>query len=74
VLLFQSIDAFEEDLEPPQELAAMTGANEGLKHDSAVHCDELVSLQKSMLTDYSGSLSDAQMQLGEMLAKLLTNN
>jgi mRNA interferase MazF len=40
-----------------------TGADEGLKHDSAVYCDELVSLHKSMLTDYIGSLSETQMQL-----------
>ena len=33
------------------------GANEGLKHNSGVHCDELVSLSKAMLTDYVGSLS-----------------
>jgi len=30
--------------------------DQGLKHDSAVHCDELVSLPKSVLTDYIGSL------------------
>jgi mRNA interferase MazF len=33
------------------------GIEEGLKHDSSIHCDELVSLPKSMLTDYVGSLS-----------------
>jgi len=33
------------------------GIDEGLKHDSSIHCDELVSLPKSMLTDYVGSLS-----------------
>lgn len=33
------------------------GINEGLKHDSAIHCDELVSLPKSMLTNYIGKLS-----------------
>ena len=33
------------------------GIDQGLKHDSAIHCDELVSLAKSMLTDYVGSLS-----------------
>ena len=32
------------------------GAAEGLKHDSAIHCDELVSLPKAALTDYVGSL------------------
>jgi mRNA interferase MazF len=33
------------------------GVDEGLKHDSSIHCDELVSLSKSVLTDYVGSLS-----------------
>lgn len=33
------------------------GIDEGLKHDSAIHCDELVSLSKSALTDYVGTLS-----------------
>jgi mRNA interferase MazF len=33
------------------------GIEEGLKHDSSIHCDELVSLPKSVLTDYVGSLS-----------------
>jgi len=31
---------------------------EGLKHDSAVHCDELVSLPKAVLTNYVGSLTE----------------
>ncbi len=34
------------------------GPAEGLKHDSAVHCDELVSLPKTVLTNYVGSLTD----------------
>lgn len=33
------------------------GIDEGLKHESSVHCDELVSLPKSVLTDYIGHLS-----------------
>lgn len=33
------------------------GDGEGLKHDSAVHCDGLVSLAKSRLTDYKGALA-----------------
>ncbi len=33
------------------------GTECGLKHASAVHCDELVSLPKSALTDYVGSLT-----------------
>ena len=32
------------------------GETEGLKHASAIHCDGLVSLPKSALTDYVGSL------------------
>ncbi|MCD6271372.1 MAG: type II toxin-antitoxin system PemK/MazF family toxin [Deltaproteobacteria bacterium] len=33
------------------------GVDEGLKHDSGIHCDELISLPKSMLTNYVGKLS-----------------
>lgn len=33
------------------------GVDQGLKHDSSVHCDELVSLPKSVLSDYLGCLS-----------------
>jgi mRNA interferase MazF len=33
------------------------GIAEGLKHDSSIHCDEIVSLPKSVLSDYVGSLS-----------------
>jgi len=32
------------------------GIDEGLKHESGIHCDELVSLPKSMLTNYIGML------------------
>ncbi len=32
------------------------GVDEGLLHDSSVHCDELVSLSKSALTNYVGTL------------------
>ena len=35
----------------------LVGVNEGLKHDSSIHCDELVSLPKSALTNFVGSLS-----------------
>ena len=34
----------------------LVGIDEGLKHDSSIHCDELVSLPKSVLTDFVGSL------------------
>lgn len=33
------------------------GIDEGLKHDSCIRCDELISLQKSKLTNFIGSLS-----------------
>jgi mRNA interferase MazF len=33
------------------------GIAEGLKHESGIHCDELVSLPKAALTDFVGSLS-----------------
>jgi mRNA interferase MazF len=39
------------------------GTDEGLKHDSSIHCDALMSLPKSMLTNYVGSLSPAKIQL-----------
>jgi mRNA interferase MazF len=32
------------------------GPDEGLKQESSIHCDELVSLPKSALTNYVGSL------------------
>ena len=35
-------------------------AEEGLKHQSSVHCDELVSIRKSALTDFVGRLSSAR--------------
>ena len=31
---------------------------DGLKHDSSIHCDELISLPKSVLTNYVGTLSE----------------
>jgi len=48
------------------------GIEEGLKHESAIHCDELVSLPKSALTDYVGTLSQAKLtELNEALAVAL---
>lgn len=37
------------------------GIEAGLKHDSSIHCDELVSLPKSALTNYVGALSTPQL-------------
>jgi len=39
------------------------GPDEGLKHESSIHCDELVSLPKSMLTNYIGTLPPAKMEM-----------
>lgn len=36
------------------------GIAEGLKKESSIHCDELVSLPKSVLTHYVGSLTGFQ--------------
>ncbi len=38
----------------------LVGIEEGLKHDSSIHCDELISLPKSALTQYIGRLSPAK--------------
>ncbi len=38
------------------------GPNEGLKHESSVHCDELVSLPKTMLTDFIGTLPPMKLE------------
>ena len=44
------------------------GIDEGLKHDSCIFCDEIVSLPKSMLTDFVGSLSEERLkELNEAL-------
>jgi len=32
------------------------GPDEGLKYESSIHCDELVSLAKTMLTNFIGTL------------------
>ena len=40
----------------------LVGIDEGLKHESSVHCDELVSLPKSVLTDYIGTLSPEKIE------------
>ena len=44
------------------------GIDEGLKHDSAIFCDELISLRKSMLTHCIGSVSKEKItELNEAL-------
>lgn len=45
------------------------GTAEGLKHDSSIHCDELVSIIKPLLTDFVGRLGQAkQRELNDALA------
>ncbi len=39
------------------------GAEEGLKHESAIHCDELVSIPKSALTDFVATLPSSKLRL-----------
>lgn len=44
------------------------GINEGLKHDSCVFCDEIVSFQKAQLTHFVGILSEEKLkELNEAL-------
>ena len=38
------------------------GIAEGLAHDSSIHCDALMSISKSMLTQYAGRLSGAKLE------------
>ncbi|MBI1870602.1 MAG: type II toxin-antitoxin system PemK/MazF family toxin [Chlamydiae bacterium] len=38
------------------------GIVEGLKHESGIHCDELISLPKSSLTHFVGSLSESKIE------------
>jgi mRNA interferase MazF len=39
------------------------GVDEGLKHDSSIYCDELVSLPKRSLTDFIGTLTESKLAL-----------
>jgi mRNA interferase MazF len=32
------------------------GMDEGLKHESSIHCDELISIPKTSLTSFTGTL------------------
>jgi mRNA interferase MazF len=47
----------------------LAGTGEGLKNESSIHCDELISLPKSLLTHYVGSLKyDVLLELDKALA------
>jgi len=48
------------------------GMEEGLKQESSIHCDELVSLPKSLLTNYVGRIGAARVaELNRALATAL---
>jgi mRNA interferase MazF len=48
------------------------GVDEGLKHASSVHCDELASLPKAMLTRFVGHMNKAKLdELDRALAAAL---
>ncbi|MCP4677506.1 MAG: type II toxin-antitoxin system PemK/MazF family toxin [Deltaproteobacteria bacterium] len=50
----------------------LVGTDEGLKHDSGIHCDELVSLPKSMLTHFISMLPPEKLRaLSEALKAAL---
>jgi mRNA interferase MazF len=38
------------------------GPPEGMKHDCAIHCDGLISIQKNRLTDYVGKLGTVKLE------------
>jgi len=40
----------------------LIGTAEGVKHKSSIHCDELVSLPKSLLSNYIGRLSEQKIK------------
>lgn len=47
----------------------LVGISEGLKHDSSIHCDELVSVAKPLLTDFVGRLDRSKLrELDDALA------
>ena len=48
----------------------IVGIDEGLKHDSGIHCDELISLPKSVLTNYVGKLSSEKLHLLDIALKI----
>ncbi|TAN38660.1 MAG: type II toxin-antitoxin system PemK/MazF family toxin [Verrucomicrobia bacterium] len=49
------------------------GPDEGLKHASSIHCDELVSLPKARLTHYLGTLASPKLQQLNEALKIALN-
>jgi mRNA interferase MazF len=39
----------------------LVGPGEGLKHESSIHCDELISIPKTALTDFVGRMNEQKM-------------
>lgn len=51
------------------------GVDEGLKHASSIHCDELISIPKSSLTSFIGTLPPDQLAaLNQALAIAIAIN
>lgn len=46
------------------------GPEEGLKHESSIHCDALVSVPKPLLTDYVSSLEPARLRVLEQALRV----
>jgi mRNA interferase MazF len=46
------------------------GIEEGLKHDSAIRCDELISIQKYKLTNFIATLSKEKIQKLDQALKI----
>jgi mRNA interferase MazF len=45
------------------------GIDDGVKHDSSIHCDELISIPKASLTHFIGTLGPAKIEaLNQALA------
>ena len=40
----------------------VVGVEEGLKHESSIYCDDLISVEKSKLTNFIGSLSEQKIK------------
>jgi mRNA interferase MazF len=49
------------------------GPNDGMKHESWIMCDNLLSVRKTDLTDYVGSLSPAKMSQLDAALKMALN-
>ena len=46
------------------------GVDEGLKHESSIHCDALVSLPKTTLTNYVATLGRARLRALDLALRI----